>query len=98
MSRKKPKKRYSHINASAKADDNFGTIFVSMCKHETFKNLSLAERNMYVMCRAQSQDKNAKACLYNHAYEFGRQYDLEKCFVFPAKHLEEFGFDKSNAR
>lgn len=97
MSNRK-KKKYCDINACIKPNDNFGTMFVSMCKHEAFKKLTLAERDMYMLCRVQAQDKNGRACLYNHAQEFGRQYNLEKCFTFPAKHLKEYGKDNSNAR
>ena len=51
----------------------------------------------YIYCRIQSQSKVAKACLYQHGKDSDMQYNYTHDFVFPAKHLAEYGIDRRNA-
>lgn len=92
--RKKPK--YCDTNASLIKNENYGTLFPSMLKSEQYKNLTIGERNFYNLCRAHWKTRECQQCLYNHAKEFGTSY-LEDCFVFPSKHLREYGIDRANA-
>lgn len=89
-------KKYRDFNASAKPNDNFGTLFDSMCQSEAYKNLTLGEKQMYSMCRVQSKSPHGRSCLYKHGEEYGRTYDVDKYFVFPAEHMARYGIDRSN--
>lgn len=95
MSRSK-KDRYHDKLASIKSNDNFGTIFDSMCQHESYKKLSLAEKHMYTLCRVQAQSRHGRTCLYKHGEVYARKYDADKYFVFPAEHMRMYGMDRSN--
>lgn len=78
------------------SDDTFGMVYYSMTQSQAYKNLSLAEKHFYTICRIQSRTKQAHACLSAHGQEYGIEYDFEKDFVFPSSHLERFGYNRSN--
>lgn len=96
MKRKK-KERYYDLNASLTKTDTFGTIFDSMLKHDSFLRLSPTAKLLYIYCRNQAQSKEGKTTLYNHGNEYNIQYAHDTDFVFPAKHLKEYGLDRRNA-
>lgn len=91
------KQRYNDKNASFSHNDTFGTIFDGMLKHKTFQRLSPSSKVLYVCCRNQAQSVKGKTCLYQHGQEYGILYDHNNDFVFPAKHLREYGIDRTNA-
>lgn len=92
---KKKRVKYSDYFASSEANDNFGTIFNSMCKCKKFQELPPAARWFYALCRVESQTSESKACLYRHASLEAREY-APNCFVFPAKHQEQYGIKRQN--
>lgn len=97
MGRRIKKDIFKDLNASTKSNDNYGTLFESMAKNKAFQELTTFAKIFYVYCRIQSQSKVAKACLYQHGADSGVQYDSNCDFVFPAKHLAEYGIDRRNA-
>lgn len=93
---KKSNAKYTYANINARiGDSTFGIVYESMLKSEAYKSLSAGEKIMYVCCRTQATSKDSKMCLYNHAKEFGTMYS-DNDFVFPATHMEKYGFDRSN--
>lgn len=96
MSRSKQKKKFHDVYASIKPNDNFGTLFDSMCQSEAYKSLTLGEKQMYTMCRVQAKSPHGRKCLYKHGEEYGRKYDADKYFVFPAEHMAKYNIDRSN--
>lgn len=94
--RHKSKGKYNDVYASNKSDDNYGTVFNSMCQSKAYQNLPIGARQFYVLCRVQSMSAHGKACLYKHSEEYGRLYH-ERDFVFPSSHLKRYGVDRSNA-
>ena len=97
MARKKNNgKKYRDLFASSGEDDtHFGMIYEGMCKHKSFQKLSTSEKIFYVLCRVQSQTAQGKRCLYNHSKFEDYQYP-ENCFVFPSKHMQEYGIKHQN--
>ncbi len=93
----KKQSNYTDYNASNGVNDNFGTIYAGMCKSDAFKSLNISLRFFYVVCRVQSQSKEGRQCLYRHCEEEGTKYDHHTHFVFPASHIEEYGYDRRNA-
>lgn len=83
--------------ASLKNNDTFGTIFESMLQSEVFKNMHLGVRLFYVYCRVHSRTDECRQCLHEHMKEDSTQYNYDDCFVFPAKHIINYGFDRRNA-
>lgn len=96
MSRKGKKPRYTDKNASLGNKDYFGTIFDGMLQHPQFKALTCGAKLFYCHCRVQAKSEHGRSCLYQHGKEFGRDY-TDADFVFPASHLEKYGYDRSNA-
>lgn len=96
MSRKQ-KKPFKDDYACVGNDYYFGTMYESMCKSEAYQSLTIGARLFYMNCRVQSRSNDGKKCLYNHCKEFERQYDYTIYFVFPASHLEKYGYNRSNA-
>lgn len=90
------KKYEPDFNACIGKHDTFGMVYAGMVKHESFKNLSIGEKNMYFYCRIQAKDNTAKQCLFKHGQEYGREYNPETDFVFPASHFEKYGIDRGN--
>lgn len=95
MSRSK-KNKYRDYFASSGDKDTFGMLYEGMCKSEAYKSLPISVRHFYDMCRVQAKSSRGKACLYEHGKEVGVTYS-DNDFVFPASHLQEFGYDRSNA-
>ena len=93
MAKKKPK--YTDFFASSSVNDNFGTIFNSMCKDAGFQKLPPAAKWFYVLCRVEAQSPEGKACLYKHGEKSGHTY-MQNCFVFPAKHQKQYGIQRQN--
>ena len=85
------------LNASINNRDFFGTIYVGMCKSPAYKRLSIGAKQFYTICRVQAQSPEGTACLYNHGQEYGKNYNKEIYFVFPARHLKQYGYDRANA-
>lgn len=96
MSRRRKKPRYTDINASIGSNDYFGTVFDGMFQHPQFQKLTCGARLFYCYCRVQAKSEHGRSCLYQHGKEFGITY-TDADFVFPAKHLEMYGYDRSNA-
>lgn len=94
--RRQKKPQYKDCFASAGEKDYFGTIYDGMCKSTAYQSLGIGARHFYTLCRVQARSTHGKACLYKHGDEYGIQYN-EHDFVFPAKHLEMYGIDRSNA-
>lgn len=91
-----PKKQYKpDLFASVGKGDTFAMIYDGMIKSDAFLSLTCAEKYFYCVCRVQSKSVDGKACLYRHGIEDGVQY-TEHDFVFPAKHMEKYGYDRSN--
>ena len=82
--------------ASLGKNSHYGRIYEDTIKSQPYKNLTLAEKNLYTICRVQLQSLNAKACLYKHCLEEGITYNEECDFVLPAKHMDEYGLERSN--
>lgn len=93
MSRKKTYK--VDFNASTGGDDRFGVVYDGMMSSDAFKKLSCGLRLFYIACRVQAKSKQGTSCLYKHGQESGTVYD-ENCFVFPASHLQRYGYDRSD--
>lgn len=93
MGRSKSKNHYHDTCASAGSKDTyFGTIYPGMLKSAAYKSLSPSAKALYACCRAQARSKEGTSCLYKHGQEYGREYDAGKDFVFPASHIETYGY------
>lgn len=90
------KKNYkSDYNASVGKDDKFGMMYDGMAKSEAYQKLKCGEKLFYIICRIQARSKQGTTCLYKHSAENGKNYS-ENDFVFPAEHMELYGYDRSN--
>ena len=94
MGRKKQHK--ADGNASIKKNDNFGSIYDTMCRHPAYHALSSGAKNMYTLCRVQARSEHGRRTLYKHNEQYGLNYSCEECFVFPAKHMRLYGIDGGN--
>ncbi len=90
------KQRFNDYSASLDKNDNYGTMFVSMCQSKAFQSLTCGAKNFYVLCRVQAQSEQGRRCLYRHADSEGKKYISGIDFVFPAKHQKAFGIANSN--
>ncbi len=98
MGRKKGAKTNRDVNASLNDKDiYYGRLYEGMMKHGSFKKLSIGTRMFYVLCRVQAQSEEGRRCLYAHGKDECRKYNPDVEFVFPAKHLEEYGIRRQNA-
>lgn len=96
MSRSKKKQYKPDIYASVGVNDNFGCIYDGMLKSKAFQELHPGAKIFYVICRVQAQTSKGKQCLFMHGQDADRNYN-EKCdFVFPAKHMREYGYKREN--
>lgn len=95
---RKSKSRSPDYNASMSGThETFAMMYDSMLKHPTFIMLSPTAKIIYMLCRNQATCKEGRQCLYNHSKKTGVIYP-ENCFVFPARHLEQYGYaDRGNA-
>lgn len=96
MSKAKKKPRYTDKNASLGGRDYFGTIYDGMFQHPKFQSLTCGAKLFYCFCRVQAKSEHGRSCLYSHGKEYGITY-TDADFVFPASHLEKYGYDRSNA-
>lgn len=95
MSKKKIK--YNDVTASAKAGENFGTLFPSMLESDIFQSLSNPAKILYMACRVVSKTEEASKCLYAHSCEDNVKY-TEYDFVCSAKFIERYaGINRKNA-
>jgi len=94
MSKEKYKPDY---NASKNNEKCFGSIYSSLAQDKAFRELSIGTRYFYFICRVQANSQKGRRCLYNHAKEWNKTYSHLTHFVFPDKHLREFGYNRSNA-
>lgn len=98
MGRGKSKKAYQDKCASAGNNDKFfGTLYPGMLKSDAWKGLTNTAKVIYACCRVQARSKEGTSCLYKHGQEYGREYNPERDFVFPASHLKAYGYDRRNA-
>ena len=105
MGRRVNKSKPDYFASRDASDHNWGRIYEGMVKSSAYQKLSLGARHFFTICRIQANTSSAKRTLYNHCgrrsiYEDGGQnkiHILENYFVFPASHLNEYGYDRSNA-
>lgn len=97
MGRKKHKFT-ANPNVSTGPNDTFGMIYDGLIQSEQYKRLSLGVRDFYIKCRVQSASKHGRSCLFKHSEETGATYDIDNDFVFPAKHMQMYGIDRSNGQ
>ena len=84
--------------SGAEANEPFGRVYSSVLKSEQYRNLSIGARQLYCCCRAQESSRKGRQCLFRHGVEDGNDSYVEyRDFVFPARHLSEYGIDRSNA-
>lgn len=74
----------------------YGTMGVEEMKSPQFRNLSVGAQLMYVRCRCQSQSPEGRRCLYQHSKDVGINYNPDSYFVFPSKHMAQYGVDRGN--
>ena len=84
--------------AAGKYNKYFFPIRDSMIKHPAFIGLKHRTKWVLFCCLMQTQEGKAKASLYKHAEENGRQYDFDHCFVFPDKQMRSYGLEPRHAR
>ena len=94
---KKPEFKPDYCASCAETADTFSTVYQSMLESPQFQSLSLSGKYTYLLCRAQLTSRRGRSCLYNHAKEAGVAYP-SNCFVFPAKHAELYGVQRSNLK
>lgn len=92
MARKQPKR--CDFNASIGNNDNFGMMYVGMCQSKQYQALSRPAQVLYVFCRVQAQSTQGRQCLYKRSKEAGIEYNSDTHFVFPATHLERYGYTR----
>lgn len=95
MANRKTNYKPDYYSSMCGNHETFGTIYKSMLVSEKFKELSLSARFIYCLCRCQLTSNNGRQTLYNHGKENNIDYPAN-CFVFPAKHIKEYGLDRSN--
>lgn len=96
MANKKTSFKPDYFASKCGTHETFATVYDSMLTSEQFKRLSPTAKYLYVACRNQLTSKRGRETLFNHGKEFEIVYP-DNCFVFPAKHLKEYGFtDRSN--
>lgn len=92
-------KRKTYYDSNAAKDpegDTYGALFASMMKDSKFQHLSWPARELYTLCRVQAQTKKGIACLAKYNLDKGKEYDIPRCFVFPATHQKEYGLNPRN--
>ncbi len=91
------KNKYSDYFASTEVNDNFGTIFDSMCKCKKYQELSIGAKHFYTLCRVEWKSELGRQSLYKFRREHGiEDKGKDNEFVFPAKHMKMYGVDRSN--
>ena len=91
------KKQYKpDIYASTGNRDTFAMIYHGLITSDAFQSLTCGEKMFYVICKIQSKSRRGLECLYKHGKEEGVQYNTDQDFVFPAEHMKEYGYDRSN--
>lgn len=91
------KKYKPDLYASSGIDDKFAMVYDGLYRSRQFLALDLGTRHFYTICRIQAKSKQGTSCLYNHGKEDGETYS-ENDFVFPAKHMKIYGYDRSNGK
>ena len=95
MAKQKFKADY-YASAAKDGKDNYGTIFVSMLKHENFNAMTPSAQILYCKCRANSQDNEAKRTLYGLAQKFKLGIVLPNWFTLTTSQAKEFHVKPSN--
>lgn len=98
MSRRRSGKQppLTDFYAAAYANDHFGTVYESMLISPAYLGLSIGAKHFYTLCRVQARSDDGRRCLYQCAGETGLTVEMG-CFVFPTKHLQKFGVDRTRA-
>lgn len=88
---------FKDLYASTSENDNYGTLFNSMCKSKAYQSLSLGAKQFYSICRVQARSEHGRRYLTQHAKETNANYSTDRYFVFPASHLSKYGYDRRNS-
>ena len=91
----KKRKKYTDIYGSNAVNDNYGTLFESMVTSDKYEQMPLALKHLYTLCRVQAQSEKGKRALYQYCKTENREV-RSNFFVFPSKHMEMYGLDRSN--
>lgn len=98
MAKAKSKTSYRDAAAMIESGDHkrYGTIGVRMMQSLEFRALTPGAQLMYMRCRCQSQSPEGRRCLYQYSKDVGMDYSPDRYFVFPSKHMAEYGVDRGN--
>lgn len=86
---------YTRIKGGDGGSASFVMLYETLLKNPNFQKLDLSLQKFYIACLSQWQSKQGRATLYKHREESGTNYSLY-CFCFPSRHLQEYGYDRSN--
>lgn len=87
---------FSRIMGGGGGGSTFCMIYESLLKNEYFQQLDGSLRYFYICCLSEWRSRDGRSCLYQHRQESQREYSIYS-FVFPAKHLKQYGIDRGNA-
>lgn len=96
MGKKRTKSvEYTRIKGGDGGSKSFVMLYESLLKNPNFQQLDISLQKFYIACLSQWQSAEGRACLYRHREETQTQYSLY-CFCFPSRHLQQYGYDRSN--